>query len=156
MSWDVIKKTNSCAVIKYEHNSNAFEWPWNYQAKQSFSLKDLECTMELTVKNKSNINMPVGFGIHPFFNFDDEIQLKFKAEKEWIGPPEEFPTKTKFVENNFNINDRKKLWKIQFPKFLEMKLILYQLEGLIQVYMLKKCLLILTLEVRLKKKIFVT
>jgi len=113
VSWDVIKKTNSCAVIKYEHNSNAFGWPWNYQAKQSFSLKDLECTIDLTVKNKSNINMPFGFGIHPFFNFDDEIELKFKAEREWIGPPEDFPIKTKLVKNNFNINDGNKLWKLE-------------------------------------------
>jgi aldose 1-epimerase len=59
------------------------------------------------------MNMPFGFGIHPFFNFDDQIELKFKAEREWIGPPEDFPTKTKLVKNNFNINDGNKLWKLE-------------------------------------------
>ena len=93
--------TNATLPCFDQGDANAFGWPWDYQAKQSFSLKDLECTMELTVKNKSNINMPVGFGIHPFFNFDDEIVLKFKAEREWIGPPEDFPIKTKLVKNNF-------------------------------------------------------
>ena len=87
VSWDVIKKTKSSTVIKYEHNSNELGWPWPYQAQQSFSLKDSECTIKLTLKNKSSINMPFGFGIHPFFNFDDEIKLKFKAEREWIGLP---------------------------------------------------------------------
>ena len=72
----------------------------------------------VNVKNKSSINMPFGFGIHPFFNFDDEIKLKFKAEREWIGLPENFPTKTKLVENNFNINNGKKLWKTEKTSLL--------------------------------------
>ena len=132
VSWDVIKKTKSSTVIKYEHNSNELGWPWPYQAQQSFSLKDSECTIKLTLKNKSSINMPFGFGIHPFFNFDDEIKLKFKAEREWIGLPENFPTKTKLVENNFNINNGKKLWKTE-------KTICYEnFEGEVQIFWVNK------------------
>ncbi len=132
VSWDVIKKTKSSTVIKYEHNSNELGWPWPYQAQQSFSLKDSECTIKLTVINKSSINMPVGFGIHPFFNFDDEIKLKFKAEREWIGLPENFPTKTKLVENNFNINNGNKLWKTE-------KTICYEnFEGEVQIFWVNK------------------
>ena len=132
VSWDVIKKTKSSTVIKYEHNSNELGWPWPYQAQQSFSLKDSELTIKLTVINKSSINMPFGFGIHPFFNFDDEIKLKFKAEREWIGLPENFPTKTKLVENNFNINNGKKLWKTE-------KTICYEnFEGEVQIFWVNK------------------
>ncbi|MDC1375759.1 hypothetical protein N8311_01530 [bacterium] len=132
VSWDVIKKTKSSTVLNYEHNSNEMGWPWPYQAQQSFSLKDSECTIKLTLKNKSNINMPFGFGIHPFFNFDDKIKLKFKAEREWIGLPENFPKKTKLVENNFNINNGKKLWKIE-------KTICYEnFEGEVQIFWVNK------------------
>ncbi len=112
-SWNLVKNTNSSAVIKYEHKSNELGWPWSYQVKQSFSLIDFECKIELEVKNKSTSNMPFGFGMHPFFNFDDEIKLKFKADREWIGPPENFPIKTKAIENNFNIHNGKKLWKVE-------------------------------------------
>ena len=61
--------------------------------------------------NNSNTIMPFGFGIHPFFNFNDEIRLKFYASREWDGQPEDFPTKTKSIENNFNIRNGRALWK---------------------------------------------
>ena len=57
--------------------------------------------------------MPFGFGIHPYFNFDDKVKLKFYAEREWLGSPEEFPIKTKTVENNFDYKKGSELWKKQ-------------------------------------------
>ena len=71
----------------------------------------MNCIIELKLTNSSNSIMPFGFGIHPFFNFNDEVRLKFFASREWDGQPEDFPTKTKPIENNFNIRNGRALWK---------------------------------------------
>ena len=111
--WNVLKKTNSSVVIVYKHLANQFGWPWSYEVFQTITLEDNNIFFELEILNKSNNPMPFGFGIHPYFNFNDKVKLKFYAEKEWVGSPEEFPIKTKIVENNFNYEKGSELWKKQ-------------------------------------------
>ena len=96
------KKTDSSVVIVYKHLANQFGWPWSYEVFQTITLEDNNIFFELEILNKSNNPMPFGFGIHPYFNFNDKVKLKFYAEKEWVGSPEEFPIKTKIVENSFD------------------------------------------------------
>ncbi len=112
-TWSVLKITKKSVVIVYKHFPNQFGWPWSYEAFQTISLEDNNIFFELEIINKSDNPMPFGFGIHPYFNFNDKVKLKFHAEKEWIGSPEEFPTKTKIVENNFDFEKGKALWKKQ-------------------------------------------
>ena len=109
--WSILEQTNASAKIIYRHHGGKLGWPWSYEITQSIHLNNLSCLMQFKLMNKSKSNMPFGFGIHPFFNFNDEIRLKFKASKEWDGQPEDFPTKTKPIENNFNIRNGRALWK---------------------------------------------
>ena len=109
--WSILEQTNASAKIIYRHHGGKLGWPWSYEITQSIHLNNLSCLMQFKLMNKSKSIMPFGFGIHPFFNFNDEIRLKFKASKEWDGQPEDFPTKTKPIENNFNIRNGRALWK---------------------------------------------
>ena len=111
--WNVLKKTDSSAVIVYKHLANNFGWPWSYEVVQTITLEDNNITFLLEILNKSNNPMPIGFGIHPYFNYSDNVKLKFCAQREWLGSPEEFPIKTKIIENNFNYKKGSDLWKEQ-------------------------------------------
>ena len=111
--WDVLKKTDSSVVIVYKHLANNFRWPWSYEVVQTITLEDNNIIFLLEILNKSNNPMPIGFGIHPYFNYSDNVKLKFCAQREWLGSPEEFPIKTKIIENNFNYKKGSDLWKEQ-------------------------------------------
>ena len=111
--WDVLKKTDSSVVIVYKHLANNFRWPWSYEVVQTITLEDNNIIFLLEILNKSNNPMPFGFGIHPYFNYSDKVKLKFCAQREWLGSPEEFPIKTKIIENNFNYKKGSDLWKEQ-------------------------------------------
>jgi aldose 1-epimerase len=111
--WNVLKKTDSSAVIVYKHLANNFGWPWSYEVVQTITLEDNNIIFLLEILNKSNNPMPIGFGIHPYFNYSDNVKLKFCAQREWLGSPEEFPIKTKIIENNFNYKKGSDLWKEQ-------------------------------------------
>jgi len=111
--WNILKKTENSAVIVYKHLANKFGWPWSYETFQTITLDGNDIVFELDILNKSNNPMPFGFGIHPYFNFNDKVKLKFSAEREWLGCPEEFPVKTKTVENNFDYKKGSELWKKQ-------------------------------------------
>ena len=109
--WNILEKTESSAVIVYKHLANKFGWPWSYETFQTITLDGNNIVFELDILNKSNNPMPFGFGIHPYFNFNDKVKLKFSAEREWLGCPEEFPIKTKTVKNNFDYKKGSELWK---------------------------------------------
>ena len=109
--WSIVERSNASAKIIYRHQPDKLGWPWSYEITQSIHLINFSCIIELKLTNNSNSIMPFGFGIHPFFNFNDEIRLKFFASREWDGQPEDFPTKTKAIENNFNIRNGRALWK---------------------------------------------
>ena len=109
--WSIVERSNASAKIIYRHQPDKLGWPWSYEITQSIHLNNFSCIIELKLTNSSNSIMPFGFGIHPFFNFNDEVRLKFFASREWDGQPEDFPTKTKSIENNFNIRNGRALWK---------------------------------------------
>jgi len=109
--WSILEQSKSSAIIIYRHQAHKLGWPWSYEITQSIYLKNYSCIIELKLMNNSKSIMPFGFGIHPFFNFNDKIKLKFNASKEWIGQPEDFPIKTKPIENNFSLKDGNELWK---------------------------------------------
>ena len=111
--WNILEKTENSAVIAYKHLANKLGWPWSYETFQTITLDGNNIVFKLEILNKSNNPMPFGFGIHPYFNFDDKVKLKFYAEREWLGSPEEFPIKTKTVENNFDYKKGSELWKKQ-------------------------------------------
>ena len=50
--WNVLKKTDSSAIIVYKHLANKFGWPWSYEVFQTITLEDNNIFFELEILNK--------------------------------------------------------------------------------------------------------
>ncbi len=109
-SWSVDDVTPSSTVISYTHAAHDKGWPWSYRAEQKFDILPTECRVALSLTNTSDTPMPAGIGFHPFFPFDGEVKLRFAAEKEWIGMPEDFPTQRIDLRHPFDAPDGAPLW----------------------------------------------
>ena len=63
--WSLVEAGDSHAAIKYEHASA--DWPWTYSVQQEIALTGRNLSVQMTVRNESENNMPLGMGLHPFF-----------------------------------------------------------------------------------------
>lgn len=63
--WRVVDLSDTSVIIEYQHTADS--WPWRYRAQQIFSLSDERLTVRFSVTNESTDDMPVGFGLHPYF-----------------------------------------------------------------------------------------
>ena len=93
-----------------------------YQKEKDEFGKILEFRIANVVKPKKNKKLPKKSKLNQtrsdifgniYFNFNDKVKLKFSAEREWLGCPEEFPIETKTVENNFDHKKGSELSKKQ-------------------------------------------
>jgi len=109
--WSVNQQSVSSAELVYLHAGGQLGWPWTYRAVQRFDLNPDECCITLSVTNLSDTSMPLGMGFHPYFPFEEDVDLHFVAEKEWVGSPEEFPTGRGPVVHNFSDPKGAALWR---------------------------------------------
>lgn len=54
-------------------------WPWAYQAQQRVRLGPKGCAVSLDVTNRSDMVMPAGLGLHPYFRRRPETRVRFNA-----------------------------------------------------------------------------
>ncbi len=94
-------------------------WPWHFSGKLTFTVKENQFTMGISLKNESDETMPAGFGSHPYFSKklteqDDKLMVKLPLKGlypgdtpiptgKWISIPEEldFSTERAFDESVF-------------------------------------------------------
>ena len=55
-------------------------WPWAYQAQQRIMLGPKGCAISLTLTNRSDMPMPAGLGLHPYFRRRPETRLRLGAD----------------------------------------------------------------------------
>lgn len=94
--WDVVRSSPDSVVLAFEHDGKS-GFPFAYEAEQSFTLKDNQLIVSLSLTNKGGIPMPCGLGWHPFFPKDDDTVVTFKTKNVWAhesAPPRERPMKT--------------------------------------------------------------
>ncbi len=80
-AWKLISETEDTASLVYDHVADA--WPWNYLARQDFTLAEKQMTVRLSIINKGTTNMPAGLGWHPYFPRENAI-LSLPAVQEWV------------------------------------------------------------------------
>ncbi|WP_155826094.1 aldose 1-epimerase [Hirschia maritima] len=88
--WHLDGSSNAAANLILKHGELG---PFKYAASQRFTLKDHSLTIDLSITNEAEIQLPYGFGFHPWFPRNSETKLRFKASK--IG-----------VQNNQNLPER--------------------------------------------------
>jgi aldose 1-epimerase len=86
--WDVVDSGEDRLTIQYRHAAD--DWPFPYLALQTFELSDvLQVTLE--VVNTGDGEMPLGFGLHPFFVRTDKTRITAPVDKVWLSDEDAMP-----------------------------------------------------------------
>ena len=65
-----------CSLNSRDFPDVGRQYPFPFKIEMTYTLKDAVLTMEISIKNTSESNMPMGFGIHPYFN----VNISGKAD----------------------------------------------------------------------------
>ncbi len=87
--WTVVALTEHALRIEYRHAPDS--WPFAYRAVQDIALDEAGLTVVVQVDNLSAATMPVGLGLHPFFDHAPGTTLTFRAGGHWLATPEFLP-----------------------------------------------------------------
>lgn len=79
-AWQVETQSETSATLYYKHAADA--WPWDYEARQTFTLFDDALDVEIAVTNLSDRVMPAGLGWHPYFSSAGAV-LQANTEDVW-------------------------------------------------------------------------
>ena len=89
-AWNVTAQTDNAATIEYRHPGGA--WPFAYTARQTFRLGEHRLGVEIGVENHSDVAMPLGLGLHPYFPRTRLTRLSAGVAKMWATDDEIMPT----------------------------------------------------------------
>lgn len=67
-------------------------WPWNFSARQCFTLRDHALQVEMAVRNEDAAAMPLGIGHHPWFPHHPGTRLTTDTQAMWLADAEVMPT----------------------------------------------------------------
>lgn len=80
-AWTVEDASEAEAKLGYRHESG--EWPWTYDARQSFRLDGEGLDIRLSCTNLSDDPMPCGLGQHPYFHCTPGTLLDTSVSHAW-------------------------------------------------------------------------
>ena len=102
--WQVDITREDYAVLRYRHEPG--EWPWAYEALQTFELDDGGVTLKLECQNLSNDPMPCGLGQHPYFPCGPETRLDTAVTDVWTIDDTVLPVEKVPAEGPFDLRNR--------------------------------------------------
>ncbi len=70
------QKNSLCLILQDTEKTKIF-YPFNFELKIEVSLKINCLKFIINIQNKNNIEMPINFGLHPYFNISDFKNLNF-------------------------------------------------------------------------------
>ncbi|MEA3010632.1 MAG: aldose 1-epimerase [Sphingomonadales bacterium] len=79
--WEVERLGSDSAKLVYRHAPG--EWPWAYEARQTFDLDEGGLSLVLACTNLSDEPMPCGLGQHPFFLCTPQTRLDTGVDTVW-------------------------------------------------------------------------
>jgi aldose 1-epimerase len=104
-AWDVEKRRNSEAVLRFRHASGA--WPWTFHAAQHLALDANGLTLTLTCTNESREPMPCGLGLHPYFPCTGETVLDADVARAWTIDADTLPVDEVPAKGRYELRDRR-------------------------------------------------
>ncbi|MER9641429.1 MULTISPECIES: aldose 1-epimerase [unclassified Mesorhizobium] len=84
--WTVIDATADSAGLSLE--ITAGPEPYSYRATQVFEASDESLAVRMTITNTGPVSMPFGFGLHPWFDRDPDVTLRFNATRFYLEEPQ--------------------------------------------------------------------
>jgi aldose 1-epimerase len=103
-SWTVEGAGSDHAELRLVHEPG--EWPWAYEARQSFALDDGGLTLRLSCRNLSGEAMPCGLGQHPYFPCGPATRLDTRVEHVWTIDQHVLPVEKVPAHGRFDLCDR--------------------------------------------------
>jgi len=103
-AWAVERLGPDSAELVYRHDPG--EWPWAYEARQSFALDDGGLALGLSCTNLSDEPMPCGLGQHPFFPCTSRTRLDTGVESVWTIDEKVLPVERVPAAGRFDLRDR--------------------------------------------------
>ena len=103
--WKMLRSNSRSSELEYVHEAG--EWPWRYEARQSFALDERGLTLDLTCRNLSDEPMPCGLGQHPYFPCTAETRLDTQVSHVWTIDETVLPVEKVPAEGRFDLRDRK-------------------------------------------------
>ncbi|HEU0135422.1 MAG TPA: aldose 1-epimerase [Allosphingosinicella sp.] len=102
--WTVERLGPDSAELAYRHVPG--EWPWAYEARQTFDLDDRGLALRLDCTNLSEEPMPCGLGQHPFFRCTPRTRIDTKVETVWTIDEKVLPVEQVPAAGRFDLADR--------------------------------------------------
>jgi aldose 1-epimerase len=102
--WQVENATGHEAVLVYRHEGG--EWPWRYEARQTFALDESGLTLRLTCRNLSDSPMPCGLGQHPYFHCTPDTRLDATVTEVWTIDDDVLPVERLAAAGRYDLKDR--------------------------------------------------
>jgi aldose 1-epimerase len=93
------------AVLVFDHAPG--EWPWAYQARQSFELDPRGLFMRLECRNTGSEPMPCGLGFHPYFPAGPETVLSTEVTEVWTIDDEVMPVRREPGVGRYDLRERR-------------------------------------------------
>ncbi len=102
--WRVERLGPDCAELLYRHVPG--EWPWAYEARQTFGLDETGLALGLVCANLSDEPMPCGLGQHPFFHCTPRTRIDTGVETVWTIDERVLPVEQVPAAGRFDLGDR--------------------------------------------------
>jgi aldose 1-epimerase len=102
--WQVDDSSESAASLSFRHPAG--EWPWDYAARQEFTLDERGLSARLTCRNLSAEPMPCGLGFHPYFPCGPETRLDTETTHAWTIDEKVLPVEKVAAEGRYDLRDR--------------------------------------------------
>jgi len=103
-AWSVERAGASDAELSYRHDAG--EWPWAYEARQTFTLDAHDLSVRLACRNLSDRPMPCGLGLHPYFPCDTSSRLDTEVATVWEIDEHVLPVRQVPAEGRFDLRHR--------------------------------------------------
>ena len=102
--WIVEEANDTRAVLHFPYT--AWEWPWDYEARQEFTLDPKRLTVRLSCRNTSRDPMPCGLGQHPYFPCGPETRIDTSVSHVWTIDEQVLPIERVPAEGRFDLRRR--------------------------------------------------
>jgi aldose 1-epimerase len=103
-AWKMLRSNAREAEMRFLHEQG--EWPWRYEALQSFALDPSGLSLRLACRNLSDEPMPCGLGQHPYFPCTPNTRLDTKVAHVWTIDEKVLPVEKAPAEGRFDLRDR--------------------------------------------------
>ena len=90
--WDIVSSNSVEVVLGLVHKADA-DWPFDFEARQYFTLTPQSLRVEMVFTNTAPVAQPVGLGWHPYFPKRERSRLHIDLANRWDADAAELPVR---------------------------------------------------------------